>query len=105
MSMHQEGSKKLSLEKAIDNLGVKRLIRFQDYTFKLACLIRESDRRPLQAGWWRGKQVSLIAVDDDGNFFLRHPGGQIIYLDQLNKLEVIVAKSESDFLKMLELDV
>ena len=90
------------LEKTIKNLGIRRTINFNNQVFKLICLLREEDRRPFQAEWWRGKESYLIAVDENGNFFLRHSGGHIFRLDPISKNEEIIAKSESEFLDMIE---
>lgn len=90
------------IEKAIKNLGVERTVRIDDSKVQLACLIRPDDRRPFQAPWWKGKQCYLVAVDDDGNFFLRHPGGSIIYWNHKKQEEQTIARSEDDFLGMIE---
>ncbi|WP_444913273.1 hypothetical protein [Microbulbifer sp. PAAF003] len=91
-----------SLDKAISNLGIKRTINFSGKQIKLACLLREEDRRPLQADWWKGKQSTLIGVDDNGNFLLRHCGGYIFYWCHQAQFEEVIAKSEGEFLKLIE---
>ncbi|MFC6634289.1 hypothetical protein [Microbulbifer taiwanensis] len=91
------------IESVIKNLGVKRVVDLGGTEVRLACLLREEDRRTFQAEWWRGKQSSLIAVDDNGNFFLRHSGGHILHIDQQDKSEALVAKSETEFLNMIKL--
>lgn len=92
------------LTNAIKNLGFKRTIDLKDEKIKLACLLQEEDRRPFQAHWWKGKQSYLIAVDDNGNFYLRHSGGYIFRTNRETPQEEILAKSEGEFLSMLQLD-
>ncbi|MHC9510500.1 hypothetical protein [Kangiella sp. M94] len=90
------------IEKAIKNLGIKRTVNLTGKSIQLACLIREEDRRPFNAVWWKGKESYLMAVDDDGNFLLRHCGGYVIYWDHSKRHEEVVAKSENEFLTMIE---
>lgn len=90
------------LDKAIQNLGIKRSVNIEGHSVNLACLLRDEDTRPFQAKWWKGKQSTLLAVDDDGNFFLRHSGGYVIYWSHAEQSEKIVAKSVSDFVQMIE---
>ncbi|HYE33072.1 MAG TPA: hypothetical protein VEH27_16720 [Methylomirabilota bacterium] len=52
-----------SLDKAIQQLGLPNRISFGDQELTIACLIREADRRPFQAAWWKGKEVYLLGVD------------------------------------------
>jgi len=89
------------LENAIYNLGLKRTISFNNQELKLACLLREEDRRPFQADWWKGKQSSMVAADDNGHFYLRHSGGYIFKVDPVSKEEEIIAKNEREFLSMI----
>ena len=90
------------LDTAIQNLGIKRSINIGGENINLACLLRDEDTRPLQAKWWKGKQSTLLAVDDDGNFILRHSGGHVIYWNHAQQSEKTIAKSVSDFIKMIE---
>ena len=92
------------LEKAIHNLSFKNTIRFNGKLFKLVCLIRDEDRRPFTAEWWRGKEVYLIAVDEKGCFFMRHSSGMVFRVDPLTKQEEIIAKSINEFIRMIEWD-
>jgi hypothetical protein len=92
------------LEKCIQNLGVRRSISFEGSVFKLACLVRDEDRRPFQAPWYKGKQSYLVAVDDDGNFYLRHSGGYIFRASPNSSEQLTIAKSEEEFLSMLDWD-
>ncbi len=92
------------LEKAIKNLGIRRTIDFDGERIKLACLLRQEDRRPFQAEWWKGKQSYMVAVDDNGNFFLKHSGGYIFRINPLTRKEETLARSESEFLGMINWD-
>lgn len=93
------GSKQL--EKAIKDIGWKRTVDINSEKIKLACLIREEDRRPFQADWWKGKQSYIVAVDDNGNFILRHCGGYIFRIHPKSESEEVLAKSEGEFLSMI----
>lgn len=68
----------------------------------IALLVRDADMRPLDAPWWRGKQVSIIAVDLDGNFFLRHSGGAVLYWDHRLQTETVVAPRVREFVERIE---
>lgn len=59
--------------------------------------MRESDWRPLDAPWWKGKQVSLVGVDTYGNFFLRHPDGSVRWWSHESQVDLVVAKSVGEF--------
>lgn len=56
------------LEKYIKDLSEKRFVDFNGEKIKLACLLREEDRRPFQAEWWKGKYYYLVAEYENGNF-------------------------------------
>ena len=86
------------LDEAVKNLGVKNILRIGERQFTLACLIREDDKRPLKADWWKGKEVSIIAVDIDGNFFLRHCDGSVRYWNHQSKTEEVVSPSVKSFI-------
>lgn len=90
--------------KAVRNLGVNRLFRHGENQFRLACLVRDEDLRPLWAPWWKGKEVCLIAADLTGNFFLRHCDGSIRYWDHSSQTEITVSPSVKDFVSRLEYD-
>jgi hypothetical protein len=64
---------------------------------RIAFLIREEDWRPLYAWWWRDKQVSVIGADVDGNFFLRHPSGSVLYWEHKKSAAETLAKSVDEF--------
>jgi hypothetical protein len=63
----------------------------------VALLLREEDWRPLDAPWWRGKQVYIIGVEEHGNFFLRHCDGSVRYWDHSTQVDTIVAPSVRAF--------
>lgn len=90
------------LSKAINNLAFYNKIIFNDKEIRLICLIREEDRRPFHATWWKGKELYLIAVDEIGCLFLRHSGGYILKIDPRSLSEEIIAKSEAQFIGMIE---
>lgn len=89
------------MEKAIRDLGLVRSIRYGDRTLTVACLVREEDRRPLHAPWWRGKEAYIIGADLDGNFFLRHCDGSVRYWEHKKQSDSVIAPSVTDFLRQL----
>ena len=92
------------LPKAITSLGVRRIFRHDDKVYKIACLLREEDWRPLQADWWVGKEVCIIAADLSGDFFLRHCDGSVRYWNHSAQADSKVAASVRDFVTQLEMD-
>jgi hypothetical protein len=60
---------------------------------------------PLEAYWWRGKQVHIVAVDVDGNFFLRHCDGSVRYWDHSKKEDVVAFKSVKEFASAFKEDI
>src|SRR5262249_26257484 len=89
------------LDKAIRNIGVRNTIQYGERTLIVACLIRKTDWRPLKAPWWRQKEASIIGVDLDGNFFLRHCDGSVRYWDHKRQSDSVIAASVQDFLRQL----
>ncbi|HSH17141.1 MAG TPA: hypothetical protein VLD18_13955, partial [Verrucomicrobiae bacterium] len=69
------------VERAREQLFLKRTVRHGDRTILVAFLIREADWRPLEAPWWRSKEVCIIGADLSGNFFLRHCDGSVRHWD------------------------
>jgi hypothetical protein len=67
----------------------------------VALLVRTKDWVPLRAEWWNGKEVSVIGVDVDGNFFLRHCDGSVRYRNHASQSHKVVAKSVNEFANML----
>jgi hypothetical protein len=48
------------------------------------------------------QQVSIIGVDLDGNFFLRHSGGAVLYWDHRLQTDTVVASSVREFVERIE---
>ena len=90
------------LDRRIRNLAFQRSFHVGDRIMELACLIRDADQRPLDAPWWRGKQVYLIGVDLSGNFLLRHSGGAVLYWDHQVQKQTIIAPSVKAFLEHIK---
>ena len=90
------------LDEAVKNLGVKNIFRDGARQFELACLIRKNDWRPLKAEWWKGKQVSIIAADVNGNFFLRHSDGSVRYWNHRTKSDEAISPSVKNFISNIE---
>lgn len=78
------------------------MVRLSDgRTVEIALLVRESDWRPLDAPWWKGKQVSLVGADMRGNFFLRHSDGSVRWWSHEDQRDLVVAKSVGEFAAMV----
>jgi hypothetical protein len=92
------------LPKAINNLGVWRIFRHGGTEYRIACLLRDEDTRPLRAPWWKGKEVSIIAADLSGNFFLRHCDGTVRYWNHSTQTDLVVAASVREFVSSFEID-
>jgi hypothetical protein len=90
------------IDRALARLWPHRTFRHGERTMTIACLIRTVDWRPLDAPWWRGKEVSIIGVDLDGNFFLRHSGGAVLYWDHRLQTDTVVAPSVREFVERIE---
>jgi hypothetical protein len=73
-----------------------------DRTLTIAFLIRAGDWRPLDAPWWRGKEVSIIGADIGGNFFLRHCDGSVRYWDHQKQTDEIIASGVVEFCERIE---
>jgi hypothetical protein len=83
------------LEKAAKMIGVKPIFEFEGREIHVVCVIPWSP--PLTAEWWRGKEVSIIGADVNGNFFLRHSSGSVCYWEHSKQSHVIVARSVKEF--------
>jgi hypothetical protein len=90
-------SEKDPLNLAIQNLGYRRLFRNDQCSITIACLLRESDWRPLEAAWWHGKEVCIIGADIEGNFLLRHCDGTIRHWVHSLKSDTVIARSVREF--------
>jgi len=91
------------MTKAVAELPFKPIFEFQGEEIQVVCLLPNNP--PLDAYWQKGKQVHLIAVDVDGNFFLRHSGGGVSYWNHHSKTEIEVSGSVKDFVSQLRADV
>jgi hypothetical protein len=85
------------MEGAIRRLWPCRTFWHGERKIRVACLIRQTDWRPLEADWWSGKEVYIIGADLDGNFFLRHCDGTVRYWDHQAQVDVVIAPSVQDF--------
>jgi hypothetical protein len=90
------------IEKAIGNLGWRNRVRYGERRLQIACLIRESDWRPIKAEWWQGKEACIIGADLDGNFFLRHCDGSVRLWDHNSRMDSVLAPSVRDFVSRIE---
>jgi len=90
------------MEKAIRNLGWRNKFRCGDRMVRIACLVRDSDWRPLKAEWWLGQEVCVIGVALNGDFFLRHCDGSVRLWDHTAKTHSIVAPSVREFVSSIE---
>ena len=90
------------LEKAASKIGINPIFDFDGREIHVVGLLSWSP--PLIAKWWRGKQVSIVGVDVDGNFFLRHSDGSVRYWEHSKRSESVVAKSVKEFASKLRED-
>jgi hypothetical protein len=88
-------------DKASKRLWERRTVPHAPQDIVVAVLLRSEDWRPLEAPWWRGKQVSIIGVDLRGNFLLRHSSGAVHYWDHATQKDEVLAKGIGDFVDML----
>ncbi len=63
------------LVKAASQIGIRPILDLDGREIHVVAVMSWSP--PLVAKWWRGKAVSIVAVDVDGNFFLRHCDGSV----------------------------
>lgn len=91
-----------AIDRAHAQLFLRRTFRHDGRAMTIALLVRDADRRPLDAPWWLGKEVSILAVDLDGNFFLRHSGGAVLYWDHRLQTDTVIASSVREFLARIE---
>src|SRR5512133_1953961 len=88
-------------ERAVDQVGWRRTVQIGERRIQITCLVRMADWYPLNAPWWRGKEVYVIGADTDGNFFLRHCDGSIRYWDHRLQRDETVAKSVREFADLI----
>ena len=90
------------LERAAKNIGIRPIFDFKGQEIHVVCIMAWSP--PLIATWWRGKEATIIGADVDGNFFLRHCDGSVLYWEHSRKTAQIVAKSVKEFVTALRED-
>ena len=88
-------------DKAARLIGITPIFEFEGQEIHVVCLVNSS---PLIAEWWQGKEVTIIGVDVNGNFFLRHSDGSVRYWVHEKQSEVKVAKSVKEFVRHLRED-
>jgi hypothetical protein len=91
-----------ALEKAAARIGINPIFDLDGREIHVVGVMSWSP--PLVAQWWRGKQVTIVAVDVDGNFFLRHSDGSVRYWEHAKKSDSVAAKSVKQFASMLRED-
>lgn len=92
------------LTNAIHNIGLKRKYVHDGSTYIVAFLIREEDKRPLSAPWWRGKQSYVVGADIDGNFFIHHCSDKVLFWNHTAQEKKEIANSLKEFLNGLQFD-
>jgi hypothetical protein len=92
-------------EREISNqLYLANAFRFGERTIRVVFLLPESLWRPLRASWWRGKEVSIIGGDENGNYLLRHSDGSVGLWDHARQVDEIVAPSVNAFFSAMTRD-
>ena len=91
----------VAFDRAINRLFERRTLALGDRVLMIACLIRPSGWRPLDAPWWKKGEACIIGADLSGNFFLRASDGSVQYWSHQSQSETIVARSVRQFLDML----
>ena len=86
-----------AIDRAIKQLPLRNTFRDGEAAISVAFLLRAADWRPLKAQWWRGKEVHIIGADHDGNFFLRHCDGSILFWDHKAQTDTVLSPSVGDF--------
>ena len=95
-------SKQNDFESARTKFFWRRVVQLPDgRRIDVALLIREEDWLPLNAHWWKGKQVSIIGTDVDGNFFLRHPDGTVRFWEHKCDCDIVLATSVREFARRI----
>jgi len=80
------------------NLSLRNAFKIEGRILRVAILIRKEDQRPLDAPWWHKKEATVIGVDIDGNFFLRHCDGSVMYWEHKFQSATVIAPSVNEFL-------
>ncbi len=89
------------LDKAIEDIWLKRKIEISERIITVALLLPESGWRIVTAPWWKGKQASIIGVDYSGNFILVLSGGRVALWDHSIQQTIDIATSVKGFVSML----
>ena len=66
-----------TIQDVSNTLFLTDTFRSAEHEIRLVFLLPHDLWRPLDATWWKGKQVSLIGGDEGGNYLLRHSDGSI----------------------------
>ena len=90
------------IDKTIARMAPHGKIRHAGRDLTVAFLLRTSDTKPLDAPWWRGKEVSIIGSDLDGNFSLRHCSGAVLLWNHAKQKEEEIARSVKEFVERIE---
>ncbi len=90
------------IDRAISRMIPHGTLLHGDRSLSVAFLLRERDWRPLRAPWWRGKEVSIIGADLDGNFYLRHCDGSVRLWNHQRQTDEIVSPSVKEFARKIE---
>lgn len=91
------------LTKARQLLALKPIFEFDNREIQLVLILDQSP--PLEAYWHKGKQVHIIAVDVDGNFFLRRSSGAVAYWVHKTATAHDVSASVREFVSSLREDI
>ena len=83
------------LQKVQENIGFINYVEFEGGSYQILAVMPKSP--PLEAYWWHGKQVHVIAVDVDGNLFLRHCDGSVRYWSHSEKKDIVAFRSLKEF--------
>ena len=92
------------IDRALVRLWPHRTFRHGDRTMTIACLIRPGDWRPLDAPWWRGKEVCIIGADLDGNFLSSALRLTVRHWDHRLQADTVVVPSLREFVARIEYD-
>lgn len=92
------------LEKAIENLGMIRLIKLDKREIRLMILLKKEDWKNLAAPWWKGKSASVVGADIDGNFLLSKSSGEFVLWVHSLQEEFYISNKLGEMLAMLEMD-
>lgn len=91
-----------AIDCAIRRMVPHGIIQHGERALSVAFLLRERDWRPLQAPWWRGKEVCIIGADLDGNFYLRHCDGSVRLWVHPRQSDEVVAPSVKEFADLIQ---